>query len=130
MTTLRETGNLIAGNEVAGTAVYNTAGQNIGEIEGVMIDKPTGEVAYAVMSFGDFLGIDDRHHPLPWSLLNYDTGKGGYVVKLSRRQLEEAPAYADREAPDWGDRTYESALHAYYRTNPYWYMRSGGAAHL
>jgi len=120
MTNLRETSNLIAGDKVSGTTVYNMAGETIGEIEDVMIDKPTGKVAYAVMSFGGFLGMGERHHPLPWSLLKYDTGKGGYVVNLSKTQLEGGPSYEEETEPRWGDRAYESKLHSYYGSDPYW----------
>jgi hypothetical protein len=58
-----------------------------------MIDKPSGKVAYAIMSFGGFLGIGNQYHPLPWSVLKYDTHLGGYVVNLDKQQLEGAPAY-------------------------------------
>ena len=85
-----------------------------------MIDKVSGKVAYAVMSFGGFLGIGEQYHPLPWSTLTYDTDKGGYVVNLSREQLEGAPHYEARDTPDWGDRAYERRLHDYYGVNPYW----------
>jgi hypothetical protein len=120
MTALSETGNLIAGGKVSGTYVYNLAGENIGEIEDVMIDKPTGKVAYAVMSFGGFLGMGKRHHPLPWSLLKYDTGLGGYVVNLSKEQLEGAPSYGDEDKPNWSDRAYENKVHSHYGSHPYW----------
>ena len=66
-----------------------------------MIDKFSGQVAYAVMSFGGFLGIGERHHPLPWGALTYDTKLGGYVVDLGRERLEGAPSYGRDEAP-WG----------------------------
>jgi len=55
-----------------------------------MIDKPSGKVAYAIMSFGGFLGMGNQYHPLPWSVLKYDTNLGGYVVNLDKRQLEGA----------------------------------------
>ena len=58
----------------------------------VMIDKPSGKVAYAIMSFGGFLGMGNQYHPLPWSVLKYDTNLGGYVVNLDKRQLEGAQA--------------------------------------
>ena len=61
-----ETGALISVNKVEGTTVKNPAGEKLGSIEEIMIDKRSGKVAYAVMSFGGFLGIGDRHHPLPW----------------------------------------------------------------
>ena len=82
----------IAAKRVNGTEVYNAAGQHLGEIEDIMIDKPSGEVVYAIMSFGGFLGIGEKYHPLPWQVLNYDTEKDGYVVDLNKEQLTRAPA--------------------------------------
>src|SRR5271156_1017841 len=83
----RETTNLISSDKVAGTYVYNTGGEEIGSIHDVMIDKKSGNVAYAIMSFGGFLGIGNDYHPLPWSVLRYDTRLGGYVVNLDGAQL-------------------------------------------
>ena len=88
----QETTALIAASKVQGTEVYNSAGESLGSIHDVMIDKISGNVAYAIMSFGGFLGIGNSYHPLPWSLLQYDTGKGGYVVNLDKDQLEGAPS--------------------------------------
>jgi len=120
MENVSETGNLIAGDKVAGTAVYNRSGEHIGAIHDVMIDKPSGRVAYAVMSFGGFLGIGEDYYPIPWSLLKYQTAQQGYVVDLSRSQLEGAPSYHDGADPDWADRDYEAKLHGYYGAGPYW----------
>jgi hypothetical protein len=58
-----------------------------------MIDKQTGQVAYAILSFGRFLGVGSSYHPLPWSLLRYDTNLGGYVVEIDESQLKGAPSY-------------------------------------
>ena len=120
MESVKETSSLIAGSKVTGTNVYNTVGESIGSIYDVMIDKKSGKVAYAVMSFGGFLGIGNEYHPLPWSMLKYDTGKGGYVVNLSKSQLEGAPRYPQGTDPGWGNRDYESKLHSYYGVGPYW----------
>ncbi len=68
MEAVQETGSLIA--SVQGTEVYNTAGENLGAIHDIMIDEPSGKVAYAIMSFGGFLGIGNQYHPLPWSILH------------------------------------------------------------
>ena len=62
-----------------------------------MVDKVTGQVAYAVMSFGGFLGLGQSYHPLPWRLLTYDTKVGGYVVDLDKERLQDAPSYTRRE---------------------------------
>ena len=112
--------SLISGSKVQGTTVYNTQGENLGEVYDVMIDKVSGKIAYAVMSFGGFLGIGNRYHPLPWSTLKYDTRQQGYVVGLTKQQLERAPTYGANERPAWGDRAYEKDLHDYYKAPPYW----------
>jgi hypothetical protein len=116
-----ETDRLISSNKVVGTAVYNHQGEHLGSIYALMMDKYTGQVAYAVMSFGGFLGIGENYHPLPWRLLDYDPFKGGYVVDLDRRRLEEAPSYTLENLPDWSDRTYAQRLDTYYGTPPYRY---------
>ena len=88
-----ETVRLIASNKVEGTAVYNRQGEHLGAVYNFMVDKFTGQVAYAVMSFGGFLGIGESYHPLPWKALTYDTRLGGYVVDLDKDRLSNAPSY-------------------------------------
>ena len=109
-----ETGDLISSDKVEGTAVYNRGGEKLGSIHSVMIDKRSGKVAYAVMSFGGFLGIGDRYHPLPWNVLTYDSRQGGYVVDLDRSMLEGAPSYSTSEMPDWSDREWSRQVQDYY----------------
>src|SRR5258705_117332 len=86
-------GTLIAAEKVEGTDVYNLQGEKLGTVEDIMIDKVSGKAIYAIMSFGGFLGIGEKYHPLPWSTLNYDEPKGGYVVNLDKKMLENAPSY-------------------------------------
>ncbi|HMG50616.1 MAG TPA: PRC-barrel domain-containing protein [Inquilinus sp.] len=114
-----ETTTLISAEKVSGTDVYNTAGDSLGEVHDVMIDKVSGRVTYAVMSFGGFLGIGQKYHPLPWSSLVYDTDKAGYVVSLSSEQLEGAPVFSDDVEPQW-TREYEQDIHDHYGVRPYW----------
>jgi len=108
-----ETRRLISADKVQGTSVYNRGGDSLGSIYGLMIDKISGQVAYAVMSFGGFLGIGERYHPLPWGALTYDTSRGGYVVDLTREQLEGAPSYASGEEP-WSRPGYGRTVNDYY----------------
>jgi PRC-barrel domain len=115
-----ETVSLISAGKVQGTHVYNTQGESLGELEDVMIDKRSGKIAYAVMSFGGFLGVGNDYHPLPWNTLKYDTRQGGYVVGLTKQQLEGAPRFARNENPAWGDRSFEQRIHDFYRAPPYW----------
>jgi sporulation protein YlmC with PRC-barrel domain len=85
-------GRLIAADQVEGTRIYNSAGENLGNVEDVMIDKVSGRIAYAVVGFGGFLGMGNRHYPLPWETLKYDANMGGFVVNLDKRTLEGAPS--------------------------------------
>ena len=115
----RETASLIGSDKVDGTAVYGMDQQRIGSIQRVMIDKISGKVAYAVMSFGGFLGIGEDYFPVPWSTLNYDTNLGGYRVNFTNDQLKGAPKFTS--STDWGwNRENDKKVYDYYRARPYW----------
>jgi sporulation protein YlmC with PRC-barrel domain len=115
----KETSRLISADKVEGTPVYNKSGENIGTIKTVMIDKLSGKVAYAVMSFGGFLGMGENYHPLPWSMLHYDTRIGGYVVDIDKKGLEGAPNYGPRDRIDWDDEKWGRRVHDYYGVDPH-----------
>jgi len=116
----RETAGLIGSDKVEGTAVYRPDGDRVGTIDRVMIDKNSGNVAYAVMSFGGFLGIGSDHYPIPWSLLTYNERLGGYEVDVTEQQLKKAPKFQANESWDYTDRGREDALYSYYGVTPYW----------
>jgi sporulation protein YlmC with PRC-barrel domain len=111
--------SLISAGRVQGTNVYNASGEHLGHVEDLMLHKVTGKVAYALMAFGGFLGIGEKYHPLPWSMLKYDVGQEGYVVPLDRKQLEGAPAY-ERDDFDYDDAEWRDRVHTYYNAPPYW----------
>ncbi|GAA0608430.1 PRC-barrel domain-containing protein [Craurococcus roseus] len=116
---MNETERLIASDKVEGTAVYNRAGEAIGSVYTLMIDKRSGQVEYAVVGFGGFLGIRERYYPLPWKALDYDPRVGGYVAEVTRERLEHAPSYASDEAP-WDNPGYGRSIYDYYgMTYPY-----------
>ena len=94
-----ETHAVISSDKVEGTNVYSTSGDKLGSIDNLMIDKLSGRVRYAVLEFGGFLGIGSDRYPLPWNMLKYDTAREGYVVPLDKGRLEQAPRYADSDAP-------------------------------
>jgi hypothetical protein len=119
---IEDTNRLIASEKVEGTAVYNRQDEHLGSVHNFLVDKATGQVVYAVMSFGGFLGIGQSYHPLPWKVLNYDKGRGGFIVDLNRSQLEKAPTYTDGDVPNWSDRTYGNGIDRYYGMQPYWGM--------
>src|SRR3954471_14347757 len=113
-----ETDQLISSTKVEGTAVYNRQGERLGTVAIFMVNKRTGQVAYAVMSFGGFLGLGKSFHPLPWHVLSYDTGRGGYVVDLDKERLRAAPRLTGGHSPDWGDRAWAGGIDAYYADRP------------
>ena len=110
---------LISSRRVEGTPVYNRSDQRLGSIHSVMIEKQSGKVAYAVLSFGGIFGLGEHFHPVPWEVLNYDVGLDAYVVDLTREQLESAPTLrldqADRPQPE----DYEE-VSGYYAKLPWW----------
>lgn len=109
-----ETHNLISADKVTGTSVYNRQGEKLGSVYDVMLNKMNGQVAYAIMSFGGFLGVGESYHPLPWRALTYDTRVGGYIVDIDRNRLENAPYYQTGSEPDWSDASYGQKIDTYY----------------
>lgn len=109
---------LISSARVEGTPIYNPAGEKLGTVHSVMIHKVTGQVAYALLSFGGFLGIGAHVYPVPWEKLRYDEDRRGYVTDISREKLEKAPKLdldeTDRPRPS------EGPMYAYWDTHPYW----------
>ena len=117
--------SLITASRVKGEPVFNLSGDRIGHIEDLSVQKASGQVIYALMSFGGFLGVGEKIHPLPWSVLKYDEAKGGYIVPLEKAQLENAPSYAKDELDAFGgrDHSYRDAVFSYYGPHgavPYW----------
>ncbi|MFG6467239.1 PRC-barrel domain-containing protein [Roseateles sp. BYS87W] len=101
----------ISSSKVEGTNVYSPSGDKLGSIDDLLIDKHSGRVRYAALEFGGFLGLGSDRYPLPWDQLKYDTSKDGYVVHLSKEQLENAPRYALNDTPtytdDYGRKVYD-----------------------
>lgn len=110
--------NIRAAN-VSGTAVYGPDGTHLGHIDDFVIGKRDGRVKYVVMSFGGFLGIGEEFHPIPWDRLVYDEARHGYVVDLTRADLDEAPHYPRDREPDWDDVSWGRHVYDYYGISPY-----------
>ena len=116
----RETVSLIGSDKVEGTAVYDADDRNIGSVQRVMLDKISGKVAYAVISFGGFLGMGEDYYPMPWANLKYDTALCGYRIAVTEDALKGAPKYNRNTDWDWSDRATDRSVYDYYRT-PLWY---------
>ena len=114
-TEARETADLIGSDKVEGTTVYDAKGEKMGSIARVMIEKRSGQVASAVLSFGGFLGIGNDYYPIPWAALSYDTNLGGYRIIITEQQLKSAPKYQG-ESWDWQDYERRRNVYDYYNT--------------
>ena len=112
-----ETSDLISADKVVDTAVYDAAGERLGTIDSIMLGKRSGQVAYAVMSFGGFLGIGERYHPLPWNVLTYDLDKGGYNIQHTADDLRTAPNYTRDEVNDFDYGSRHGEIDDYYAVN-------------
>jgi len=114
MTTTKNTAlDVISSEKVEGTSVYNTEGEKLGSIDDLMIDKYSGQIRYAVLEFGGFMGMGTDRYPLPWRVLKYSNDKGGYVVPLNKAMLEEAPRYREDAVPPY-DTAYGNRVDTYY----------------
>jgi len=110
---------LISSRRVEGTPVYNRSDERLGSIHSVMIEKQSGNVAYAVLSFGGIFGLGEHVHPVPWQVLNYDVGLDAYVVDISREELENAPSMHLDQAERPQPQDYEEVT-GYYAKLPWW----------
>lgn len=99
---------LILASRVEHTPVFNEDSYLVGHVKDLSIDRESGQVIYAILSFGGFLGIGNRLHPLPWSVLSYDTNLGGFVVPLDTGALNDAPHYDPLELEDFGGAHHEA----------------------
>ena len=108
--------SLIGNDKVESTPVDGADDQKIGTVQRVM----SGKVAYAVISFGGFLGMGENYYPLPWTSLKYDVNLGGYRVGVTEDQLKGAPKYNRNTEWDWSDRSRDKTVYDYYCA-PLWY---------
>lgn len=113
MQTVTSSSSVISSDRVAGTDVFNPAGDSLGSIDYLVIDKRSGRIRYAVMEFGGILGMGADRYPLPWSMLRYDVDKEGYVVPLEKEQLGNAPRHPIHARPSY-DEKYSRAIYAHY----------------
>ena len=117
--TMHPNHNCISSEDIHGTAVYGPEAKQIGDIDHLIIDKVSGRVAYAVMSFGGFMGLGHSHYPVPWATLKYDTSLGGFRTNITEQQLRDAPDFSD---DSWQDRSWEVRTHRHYGAPQYWDM--------
>ena len=121
-TTERGPSSLIASDRVEGTAVYDAHGKRIGKVERLVIDKASGRVAYAGLSFGGFLGIGEEYYPIPWSMLTYNEKPDGFQLDVTEEQLKNAPKIEQGENWEQTNRARNQGVYDYWEVRYYWVL--------
>ena len=111
---------VMSASSLTGDKVINSAGEDIGKINEIMIDTPTGRVAYAVLSFGGFLGMGDKLFAIPWNRLSLDEDNKCFLLDIDKETLKRAPGFDKDNWPDMGDQTWGTEIYKYYKSDPYW----------
>lgn len=111
---------IMAADTLEGDNVVNSEGRTLGEIKHIMIDVPQGRVAYAVLSFGGFLGLGDKLFAIPWSALTLDAGNHNFILDVPEQRLKDAPGFDKDHWPTMADERWASQVHSYYHSRPYW----------
>lgn len=101
-----------------GNDVYNSEDEDLGDIKEIMLDMRTGKVAYAVLSFGGFLGMGEKLFAVPWQALKLDTVEKRFVLDVDKDRLKSAPGFDTDNWPDMADQTWINQIHNYYGTKP------------
>jgi len=111
---------ILSASTLAGDSVRNSAGEDLGKIDEIMIDIPTGRVAYAVLSFGGFLGLGDKLFAVPWSALKVDEDDKCFILNVDKATIEAAPGFDKDNWPNMSDTAWGSKISDYYHVKPYW----------
>lgn len=110
----------IRAKKVNGTNVTDRSGKKIGEIEDIVLDKLSNNIMFAIVSFGGWLGVAEKYHPVPWSSLDYDKTQESYVVDFTKEQIEGAPAATIDELIRDDGQMYRGQAFDYYKAPRYW----------
>jgi sporulation protein YlmC with PRC-barrel domain len=111
---------VLAADTLTGDKVVNRKNEDLGTIEHLMIDMEKGRVAYAVLSFGGFLGVGDKLFAIPWSALAVDTGEKQFILDVDKELLKDAPGFDKAHWPDMADHAWGTGVATFYGAKPYW----------
>jgi sporulation protein YlmC with PRC-barrel domain len=110
----------LSATTIIGDSVNNPQGENLGTIKDIMLDLDTGRVAYAVLSYGGFLGMGDKLFAVPWNAMRLDAPNHAFVLDVDQERLKEAEGFDPNEWPDMADQSWGRRLHDFYGAQPYW----------
>jgi sporulation protein YlmC with PRC-barrel domain len=112
---------LVKGSMFIGSDVENPKGEDLGDIKDVVIDRTTGRIAYAVVSFGGFMGLGDKLFAVPWGAFSQSaTDKDTFILAVDKERLKDAPGFDQNNWPQMASREWVTTLYTYYNVPPYW----------
>lgn len=111
---------VMSAETLIGDPVVNSAGEDLGDIKAIMLDVTTGRIAYAVLSFGGFLGVGNKLFAIPWTALTLDAAEKRFILNIAKDRLENAPGFDKDHWPSMADSSWANEIHAYYNVRPYW----------
>lgn len=111
---------VLSASTITGDNVVNPAGEKLGDIKELMIDLPSGRVAYAVLSFGGLVGMGEKLFAVPWNALTVDEDEKRLILNADKELLKNAPGFDKDNWPDMADTAWATQIHSYYRSRPYW----------
>jgi len=111
---------VVSASRIIGEAVVNRQDENLGKIHELVFDAREGRLAYAVLSFGGFMGMGNKLFALPWKTLEFATTENKLILNVDKEKLKAAPGFEANAMPDFADRTWGSSIHDYYGYDPYW----------
>jgi uncharacterized protein YrrD len=112
--------DLISAGTVTGRSVRSPRDEDLGKIEEIMLDGSTGQIAYAVLSFGGFLGMGNKLFAVPWDALSMGGEDDNFILNAEQEALEEAPGFDKDNWPDFADQQWGERIHTHYGSTPYW----------
>lgn len=110
---------IMGADTLVGNDVYNQKDESLGDIKEIMLDMRSGQVGYAVLAFGGFLGMGEKLFAVPWNALTLDTEKKRFVLDVTKDRLKDAPGFDKDHWPDMADESWAEGIHSYYGTEPY-----------
>lgn len=119
-TTMENRTDVLTASRITGSRVTNRAGEDLGKLEDLMLDLDRGRVAYAILSFGGFMGMGDKLFAIPIQALKQDGDRGRFLLDVDKERLKNAPGFDKNNWPSTADRSWGSQIHSYYGFRPYW----------
>jgi len=111
---------VLSASTLEGDSVRNSAGDSLGKVNEIMVDIPSGRIAYVVLSFGGILGMGDKLFAVPWTALRVDEDEKCFILDVSKSTLESAPGFDKDNWPDMANTSWGTQIYQHYGASPYW----------